>query len=186
MKAKGFTLIELLVVIAIIGLLSSVVLATLSASRVRSRDAQRVAGVKQLMLALQFYYDATGHFPQSSTCGATVPNTGWCNSVESLSNGHWIKDGGTANVLSPYITNEPKDPIPSTPVATGWSTNGGAYYYFSSMNPQYNGMYIIEFHIEKSPHPLESIDGIYDCNNNVYDYGNGTNGAITIGQSCPK
>jgi prepilin-type N-terminal cleavage/methylation domain-containing protein len=39
MKKRGFTLVELLVVIAIIGVLSSVVFATLSSSRARARGA---------------------------------------------------------------------------------------------------------------------------------------------------
>jgi len=57
-KSKGFTLIELLVVIAIIGILSSVVLASLNSARKKGRDARRVADVKQLQLALELYYDA--------------------------------------------------------------------------------------------------------------------------------
>ena len=55
---KGFTLIELLVVIAIIGILSSVVLASLNSARQKSRDARRVADIKQLQLALELYYDS--------------------------------------------------------------------------------------------------------------------------------
>jgi len=62
-KQKGFTLIELLVVIAIIGILSSVVLASLNTARQKSRDAKRVADVKQLQLALEFYFDAERTYP---------------------------------------------------------------------------------------------------------------------------
>ena len=40
--SAGFTLIELLVVIAIIGILASIVLTSLSSSRIKSRDAKRV------------------------------------------------------------------------------------------------------------------------------------------------
>lgn len=60
---KGFTLIELLVVIAIIGILSSVVLASLNSARRKSRDARRIADVKQLQLALELSYDTAGSYP---------------------------------------------------------------------------------------------------------------------------
>ncbi|KKW28163.1 MAG: hypothetical protein UY71_C0031G0012 [Parcubacteria group bacterium GW2011_GWB1_52_7] len=54
---KGFTLIELLVVIAIIGILASVVLASLNSARQKSRDARRVADIKQIQIALELYAD---------------------------------------------------------------------------------------------------------------------------------
>lgn len=60
---RGFTLIELLVVIAIIGILSSVVLASLNSARRKGRDARRVADLKQLQLALELSYDANGSYP---------------------------------------------------------------------------------------------------------------------------
>lgn len=51
-RKQGFTLIELLIVIAIIGLLSSVVLASLNSARVKARDAKRTSELKTLQLAL--------------------------------------------------------------------------------------------------------------------------------------
>lgn len=67
MRTRGFTLIELLVVIAIIGLLSSVVLASLNTARGKARDAKRMADLDQLQLALEMYYDTAGSYPAYST-----------------------------------------------------------------------------------------------------------------------
>ncbi len=61
----GFTLIELLVVIAIIGILSSIVLASLNSARKKGRDARRVADIKQIQLALEMYFDDNGSYPTS-------------------------------------------------------------------------------------------------------------------------
>ncbi|QSH39323.1 type II secretion system protein [Candidatus Kaiserbacteria bacterium] len=71
-KDRGFTLIELLVVIAIIGILSSVVLASLNSAREKSRDARRIGDIKQLQLALEMYYDSNNGYP--STTAALVPS----------------------------------------------------------------------------------------------------------------
>lgn len=60
-ESRGFTLIELLVVIAIIGILSSVVLASLNSARMKGRDARRIADIKQMQLALELWYDSEGN-----------------------------------------------------------------------------------------------------------------------------
>lgn len=56
-KNKGFTLIELLVVIAIIGILSSIVMVSLSKARERAADAKVKAQMAGINDAAEIYYD---------------------------------------------------------------------------------------------------------------------------------
>ncbi len=95
---KGFTLIELLVVIAIIGILSSVVLASLSTARQKSRDAKRVSDLGQVQLALELYFDAQQTYP--STTAAAVSKGGG-------------SDGGIVAVTTAgFLPKTPAIPIP--------------------------------------------------------------------------
>ncbi len=74
-KAKqGFTLIELLVVIAIIGLLSTLSIVALNQARARSRDARRIADIKQIQTALEMYYNDNNEYPEDAdvVAGGTI------------------------------------------------------------------------------------------------------------------
>lgn len=57
MKNKGFTLIELLVVIAIIGILSSVVLLSLTNARTKAKDSTAQVQIASLRAQSAIYYD---------------------------------------------------------------------------------------------------------------------------------
>ena len=63
----GFTILELLIVAAIIGLLSSVVLVSLSQAKAEARDAKRQAGTHVIDIALKAYYAEYDHYPIAST-----------------------------------------------------------------------------------------------------------------------
>lgn len=68
---KGFTLIELLVVIAIIGILSSVVLASLNTARNKGKDASIRSQLSSMKLQAELYYDTTGGTYGSTTALCT-------------------------------------------------------------------------------------------------------------------
>lgn len=73
---KGFTLIELLVVIAIIGILSSVVLASLNTARDKGADAAAKSNLNGARAQAELYYDGNGALGYTSVCTNTATGAG--------------------------------------------------------------------------------------------------------------
>jgi type II secretion system protein G len=115
---KGFTLIELLVVVAIIGLLSSIVLASLNSARAKGRDAKRISDLSELRNAIELYAnDHNGNYPSTGSMDTVYLDLGCPQSVTSpdTKTADWIPG------LAPtYISVLPQDPKP---------INGGCYMY---------------------------------------------------------
>ena len=88
---RGFTLIELLVVIAIIGILSSVVLASLNTARNKGADAAIKSNINNARAQAELYYDGN-----SNSYGNT--GSGVCEALASATPGGIasMKAGATA------------------------------------------------------------------------------------------
>ncbi len=78
MNKKGFTLIELLVVVAIIGILASVVLASLSSARGKAKDAKIKEEVNQLVNLMNIEYNESGSY-----CNLVKVNTNWITNTKT-------------------------------------------------------------------------------------------------------
>ncbi len=71
---RGFTLIELLVVIAIIGILSSVVLASLNTARGKGSDAAIKSNLANIRAQAEIQYDSLGCYANTGvTCSGSAP-----------------------------------------------------------------------------------------------------------------
>jgi len=120
---RGFTLIELLVVVAIIGMLSSVVLASLNTARGNARDARRQQDLKQIQTALELYYNDNNAYPGETWCDSSQGSGG---SSCPLGGSDWTASSQIYQALVPtYIQSLPADPL-----------NTGNYYYnYEPANP---------------------------------------------------
>ena len=127
-RKSAFTLIELLVVISIIGLLASIILASLAASRAKARDARRIADLHEIRNALELYFNTNSALPGLSGPGNCNGSNG-CDSTEAQP---WIPG------LTPtFIQSLPTDPINTNAIRYRYRPSGNDYELDAHMENNY-------------------------------------------------
>lgn len=157
----GFTLVEILVVIAIIGVLATFSTIALNGSRIKARDAQRVAYINQIGTALELYYSKNNIYPTIITGGQPLSMNG-------------IK----------YLDPVPVNPTPRT---DGSCPNQDfAYSAYSG-----NTSYVISFCLGKATGAFSAGTTICDgtqkckaCGQYSLSYGGVTYNTVAIGTQC--
>lgn len=132
---KGMTRIEVLVVLLVIGVLGTIAGVAVSTARERTRDATRLAHVRELQDALESYFTDHGSYPEA---------------VEAIALGQAItlclSDDGFACTIAPDDAYLDIVPVPPQQGLRGMSSCGGvdnAYCYAS------NGeTYTLQFELE--------------------------------------
>ena len=121
---KSFTLIELLVVVLIIGILATLIIASVMSNLTKSRDAKRKADLKTIADALDMYYQKYGTYlvtytdPTGSiiTCGNSA-GEGYINCKEKNTEGSsdcgdsYLYSIDRCLVRAGVIANVPADPL---------------------------------------------------------------------------
>ncbi len=108
-KKLGFTLIELLVVVAIIGILASLVIASLNQARSRGVDAAIKGTMSSLRAQMEIYYDDNNNYGvgQTTACGSPIV-TPLLNDVQAKNGGtavNCVSSGQTWVAQTPLVTN---------------------------------------------------------------------------------
>lgn len=119
-KIAGFTLVEMLIVVGIIAILASIILLGLAPARQASRDARRIADLREVQTVLETYYNKCSAYPGGGTSpSASCTNTSvtdWTSLQTAL------KTAGVATVL-------PIDPLNKSPNQYAYAVSGSGQSY---------------------------------------------------------
>ncbi|PIR96552.1 MAG: hypothetical protein COT92_00460, partial [Candidatus Doudnabacteria bacterium CG10_big_fil_rev_8_21_14_0_10_42_18] len=106
------------VVIAIIGLLASVVLLALNSARAKSRDAKRLADMRQIASAMELFFNDRSSYPTTGIVNGAPMTTA---------------NMTTAGLVPSYIGSIPDAPQPyDTPGCSSQTENAYKYSVFNS------------------------------------------------------
>jgi prepilin-type N-terminal cleavage/methylation domain-containing protein len=93
-KKSGFTLIEMIVVVAIIGILSTLLLVSVSGIRKNAQDTRRKSNLENVRGAVIMYYSVKSSWPTLSGSSEIVI---WNNLISTLSTQGYLTDNVTSD-----------------------------------------------------------------------------------------
>lgn len=107
---RGFTFVEVLVACAVLAILATVAYGALGQMREKARDAERIAELQQVAVALRLYKDQYGRYPERG-CSTVNPSAPWASPGPGVQSWYAQCDDYIPGLVPQFLHELPRDPM---------------------------------------------------------------------------